>query len=331
MLITRSDFINILKQQNLLDFAGKGVTDENFDAVIRLGKLLQKYDLCADESYAETVAFEFFEKGLDVAFSSLQFAEEKEETTASATNKLNIILNDRTLDLKDWSKEVNLIKNVGSILDQLRSKSDAELDVFIGLFMQGKPVSLQGGSIQGTKLYNSRAPERSKIGNGWTPFEIKPNPGRGNSAEYRIYGIYKNYTMVLIYKSIKNGGQGREDLAYDRFGELANMYIKSLNESVHNWNSDFMKKSDRFTYTSVEDLMNDQLTLFEELELATLRQDLDLYLEGVDDGYAGVDKKDYINEEYSRGYEVGKNAKEKEERFNEFKAKLAAYKAANQK
>ena len=92
-----------------------------------------------------------------------------------------------------------------------------------------------------------------------------------------------------------------------------------------------MKKTDRFTYSSVEELMNDQLTEAEALELEQIRRDLDLYIEGVDDGYDGVAKKDYQNEEYSRGYEVGKAAKAKEERFNEFKAKLAAYKANRQK
>ena len=91
-----------------------------------------------------------------------------------------------------------------------------------------------------------------------------------------------------------------------------------------------MQKANRFTYSSVEELMNAQLTEAEALELEQLRRDRDLYVEGVNDGYTGVDKKDYQNEEYSRGYEVGKATKEKKERFKEFKAKLAAYKANRQ-
>ena len=92
-----------------------------------------------------------------------------------------------------------------------------------------------------------------------------------------------------------------------------------------------MKKSDRFTYSSLEKLMNDQLTESEALELEQARRDIGFYVEGVDDGYAGAAKKDYQNEEYSRGYEVGKAAKEREERRKEFKAKLAAYRANQRK
>ena len=92
-----------------------------------------------------------------------------------------------------------------------------------------------------------------------------------------------------------------------------------------------MKKPDRFTYSSIEELMNDQLTEAEVLELEQARRDIDFYVEGVDDGYAGAAKKDYQNEEYSRGYEVGKDAKESEERCKEFKAKFAAYRANQQK
>ena len=118
---------------------------------------------------------------------------------------------------------------------------------------------------------------------------------------------------------IENGGQIKEDPDYEKFCILANKYIDDLAKDT--------QKANRFTYSSVEELMNAQLTEAEALELEQLRRDDDLYVEGVNDGYAGVDKKDYQNEEYSRGYEVGKAAKEKEERFREFKAKLAAYKA----
>jgi hypothetical protein len=52
-----------------------------------------------------------------------------------------------------------------------------------------------------------------------------------------------------------------------------------------------------------------------------------LYVEGVDDGYAGAAKKEYISEAYIQGYKVGQEAKAKEERFKEFKEKLAKYKA----
>jgi hypothetical protein len=87
------------------------------------------------------------------------------------------------------------------------------------------------------------------------------------------------------------------------------------------------KKLKRFEYSSVEELMNDQLDLSEALQLAKERQDINLYVEGVDDGYAGVAKKEYISEAYTRGYKVGQEAKAKEERFKEFKEKLAKYKA----
>ena len=73
--------------------------------------------------------------------------------------------------------------------------------------------------------------------------------------------------------------------------------------------------------------MNDQLDLSEALQLAKERRDINLYVEGVDDGYAGVAKKEYISEAYIRGYKVGQEAKAKEERFKEFKEKLAKYKA----
>lgn len=347
MQTTKSEFISILQQKNLIALAGKGATDKNFDAILCLWQLLQDYGLCSTESYADDVAFKFFEKGIDVAFSTLQFAEEK-TTAADTTSKLDIIFNERTLDIQDWDKEVTLTKNIKSILDQLKSKSTAELDALLDLFMKGKPIALQGGSLQGTKLYDSHAPERSKIKGGWIPFEIKPNPGKGNSAEYRLYGIYKNYTMVLIYKSIKNGGQGREDMAYDKFGLLANRYIASLTENLqlienihssllynindnsHNRSFNFMQESKKFMYRSLDELMNDQLDLFDALELANEKQNSNLYVEGVDDGYAGVAKKDYINEAYDQGYEVGKNAKAEEIRFKEFQAKFAAYRAARQ-
>ena len=119
---------------------------------------------------------------------------------------------------------------------------------------------------------------------------------------------------------IENDDQSKEDPDYEKFCILANKYIDDLAKD--------MQKANRFTYSSVEELMNAQLTEAEALELEQLRRDDDLYVEGVNDGYAGVDKKDYQNEEYSRGYEVGKAAKAKEERFKEFKVKLAAYKAA---
>ena len=119
---------------------------------------------------------------------------------------------------------------------------------------------------------------------------------------------------------VENGCQIKEDPDYEKFCILANRYINGLAGN--------MQRSKRFTYSSVEELMNDQLTEAEALELEQLRRDDDLYVEGVNDGYAGVDKKDYTNEEYHRGYEVGKAAKAKEERFKEFKVKLAAYKAA---
>ena len=349
MQITRSDFLNILQQNNLLALAGKGITDENYGSAIILCDLLKKYELCMSDDYAGDVAVDFFELGVDAALNPLQFAEEETDTIAANSIKLNIILNDRTLDLKDWRKEVNLINNIEAILDQLKSKSKTELDVFMQMFLKGKPIALQGGSIQGTKLYDSHAPEKSKIKGGWIPFEIKPNPGKGNSAEYRLYGIYKDYTMVIIYKSIKNGGQGREDSAYDKFGILANDYIAKLSENlllieniyssllynikenINNRGLNYMEKSSRFTYNSIAELMNDQLSLFEELELANRRQGYDLYVEGVDDGYAGVGKKDYVNEDYDRGYEVGQNAKAREARRKEFKTKLAAYRAAQQK
>ena len=350
MQITKSNFLDILQQKVLIELAGKGVTDENFESVVYLSKLLQEYKLCTSESYAEIVAFEFFDTGVDSALNLLQFAKEGETDNAS-TGKLNIILEEHSLNLNDWSKAVNLSKNIESIIDQLKNKSAAEVEAFLDIFMKGKPIALQGGSIQGTKFYDSHAPEKSKIKGGWIPFEIKPNPGKGNSAEYRLYGIYKDYTMVIIYKSIKNGGQGREDSAYDKFGVLANNYIASLAENLlltenirssllYNINKNnrprgfnFMqesKKLKRFEYSSVAELMNDQLDLFESLDLANERQNLDLYVEGVDDGYAGVDKKDHINESYHRGYEVGKAAKAKEIRFKEFQAKLAAYKASHQ-
>jgi hypothetical protein len=87
------------------------------------------------------------------------------------------------------------------------------------------------------------------------------------------------------------------------------------------------KKLKRFEYSSVEELMNDHLELSEVLELEKERQDLNLYVEGVDDGYAGAAKKEYISEAYIQGYKVGQEAKAKEERFKEFKEKLAKYKA----
>jgi hypothetical protein len=229
----------------------------------------------------------------------------------------------------------------------LKNKSASEVEAFLDIFLKGKAVALQGGSIQGTKLYNSHAPEKSKIKGGWIPFEIKPNPGKGSSAEYRLYGIYKDYTMVIIYKSLKNGGQSRENSAYVRFGVLANKYIASLTENLvlteniqssllynnkdnRNRGFKFMKESKKFEYNSVKELMDDQLDLFESLDLANEKQDIDLYVEGVDDGYAGVSKKDHINEAYTQGYEVGEAVKEKEARFKEIQTKLAAYRAAKQ-
>ena len=191
MPITRSNFINILKQKDLIDFTGKGATDENFNSVEHLARLLQKYGLCVSKNYAEDVALNFFEFGTDAAFSDLQFTEE--ETVTTINNKLKVILEDHTLDLKDWSKFVNLIKNIESIVNQLQSKSATELDNFIKMFLSGKSIPLQGGSIQGTKSYDAHAPEKSKIKDGWIPFEVKPNPGKGNNAEYRLYGIYKDY------------------------------------------------------------------------------------------------------------------------------------------
>ena len=118
---------------------------------------------------------------------------------------------------------------------------------------------------------------------------------------------------------IENGDQSIDDPDYEKFCILANKYIDDLAKDL--------QKANRFTYSSVEELMNDQLTEAEALELEQLRRDRDLYVEGVNDGYDGVDKKDYQNEEYSKGYEAGKAAKERNERFKEFKAKLAAYKA----
>ena len=72
------------------------------------------------------------------------------------------------------------------------------------------------------------------------------------------------------------------------------------------------KKLKRFEYSSVEELMNDQLELSEVLELEKERQDLNLYVEGVDDGYAGAAKKEYISEAYIQGYKVGQEAKAKD-------------------
>lgn len=122
---------------------------------------------------------------------------------------------------------------------------------------------------------------------------------------------------------IENSGQREEDPDYEKFCIIANRYIDDLAKG--------MQKANKFTYSSVEELMNAQLTEAEALELEQLRRDDDLYVEGVNDGYAGVVKKDYQNEEYSRGYEVGKDTKEREERLQVVRAKFDAYKAKKQK
>ena len=118
MQITKSNFLDILQQKGLIELAGKGVTDENFESVVYLSKLLQEYKLCTSESYAEIVAFEFFDTGVDSALNLLQFAKEGETDNAS-TGKLNIILEEHSLNLNDWSKAVNLSKNIYSSTDQL--------------------------------------------------------------------------------------------------------------------------------------------------------------------------------------------------------------------
>ena len=72
---------------------------------------------------------------------------------------------------------------------------------------------------------------------------------------------------------IENSGQREEDPDYEKFCIIANRYIDDLEGNK--------KKSNRFTYSSVAEALNDQLTEAEALELEQMRRDLDFYVEGI--------------------------------------------------
>lgn len=206
--------------------------------------------------------------------------------------KINLVFdNSIKKEFKGHSDVLNNLDSIISLLNSLRD--DLAKQLINHLQLENKDYRLgKLGTICSPRKYMSNGDVA--LLNNYSPIEIRLNSK--DSAEYRVYGIFRDNNIYLLDAYIKNKGQQHANAYFDDFiKKKANPYIKSqLKESLmYNININNVKEFD-----TMEEV-------FKELNNMDKEETLQEKLYGYISGYCNDILEDVKSDAFLEGYKKG--------------------------